>query len=236
MLAKRRFCLLSLILAGALGLFSHILSAQSQTLSEGPPKLKDFGSSIKRLKWDAKKGVAVESKSNRKANRAAVDDDVVRVDTVLAVCDLLVIDRQSDHVINGLTRKDFLITEDDAPQQIASFSLGNDLTRPRSIVLVIDYSASQLPYLDTSIEAAKTLADQLGPSDKMAIVTDDVSLLLNFTRDKARLRERLDSLKRKAHSGTFGQSFQFSALFATLRELVSMKNAPSLSFRPTAMS
>jgi VWFA-related protein len=108
---------------------------------------------------------------------------------------------------------------------------GDDVTRPRSIVLVIDYSASQLSYITTSIDAAKTLVDKLGPLDKMAIVTDDVSLLVAFTRDKAKLKQKLESLKTNANSGDFGRSSQFSALFATLRELVSNEERTLIIFQ-----
>lgn len=50
---------------------------------------------------------------------------------------------------------------------------------PRTIVLIIDYSGSQLPFIKNSVAAAKVLVDKLGPKDLMAIVTDDVELLLD---------------------------------------------------------
>ncbi len=104
-------------------------------------------------------------------------------------------------------------------QKIGSFSRGDSKTIPRSIVLLIDYSVSQLPYIKTSIEAAKTLVDQLNPNDRMAIVTDDVQLLVDFTSDKEILKARLESLKTNALSGKFGRSEQYDALMATLNEL-----------------
>jgi VWFA-related protein len=95
--------------------------------------------------------------------------------------------------------------------------------------LIIDYSRSQFPYLSDSIEAAKTLVDKLGPYDQMAIVTDDVELLVGFTRDKRELKKALDSLVEKTRGSKgrlgfgkrppqFGRSAQFSALMATLNE------------------
>jgi hypothetical protein len=41
------------------------------------------------------------------------------------------------------------------------------------------------------VEAAKILVDQLGPRDIMAVVTDDVKLLVDFTRDLALERQKL---------------------------------------------
>jgi VWFA-related protein len=93
--------------------------------------------------------------------------------------------------------------------------------------LIIDYSGSQLPYIKTSIEAAKFLVDKLNPRDRMAIVTDDVELLQDFTTDKTALKEKLEFLKTKALSGKMGQSKQYSALMSVLKEMFAEKG-----FRP----
>jgi len=65
-------------------------------------------------------------------------------------------------MVEGLTQNDFLVSEDGRAQQIEHFSLGNDQRLGRSIVLVIDYSGSQSPYIKGSVVAAKILVDQLG--------------------------------------------------------------------------
>ena len=142
----------------------------------------------------------------------------MRVDTDLVVCPVLVVDAQG-RIVTGLTREDFIVKEDDKTQEIGSFSLGDSKDVPRSIVLVIDYGGSQVPYIKTSIEAAKTLVDKLNPRDRMAIVTDDVKLLVDFTSDKELLKQQLDGLKTKALSGLIGLSEQYDALMATLNEL-----------------
>ncbi|HWP43591.1 MAG TPA: VWA domain-containing protein, partial [Blastocatellia bacterium] len=146
--------------------------------------------------------------------------------------DVLVTDASRSRFITGLGRDDFIVTEDGQPQQVASFTLGDDARRPRSIVLIFDYSGSQVPYLSASIAAARTLISQLAPADEMAIVTDDVELLIDFTRDKELLLRALDLLEKRVlkHRGEDmfgrpvssrrGKSLQFSALFATLREMV----------------
>lgn len=194
------------------------------------PKLKDFGDSLERLKWDDKRRVTVETKPRKgKEQERGEEDEVVRVETSLVVCDLLVLDKQG-HAIPGLGREDFLISEDGRPQEVGTFALGDNVNVPRSIVLVIDYSGSQLPYIRMSVEAAKTLVERLGPRDLMAIVTDDVDLLADFTGDKSRLKKRLDVLLERATADhgvvaqvfgrhrRVGRSAQFSALLATLKE------------------
>ena len=188
------------------------------------PKLKDFGSSLKKLKWDPQKNETSEVNYGSKSD----DDDVIKIDTSLVVSELLVLDKNG-RVVTGLKASDFTITEEGAPQQVGHFLLGDNRSLPRSIVLIIDYSGSQFPYIKNSVDAASVLVDKLGPLDRMAIVTDDVELLVGFTNDKRELKKKLNTLveKSKGNDGflgvggtrrQFGKSAQYSALMATLKE------------------
>lgn len=133
-------------------------------------------------------------------------------------------DASGSRFITGLTKDDFVVVEDGVPQQIDTLTLGDDTRKmPRSIVLIVDWSGSLLPYLDESIKAARALVDQLAPSDEMAIVTDDVKLVAGFTRDKRLLKSTLDSLSEAAKRGWRGKSLQFSALLATLKDLIDVE-------------
>ena len=220
-LCKTNRALVALIV---IGLFCH--SSLPQTAQREKPKLKDFGSSLKKLKWDPEKNQAVTN-TNSGSNGTA-DDDVIRIETSLVVCDVLVTDKQGRPQRN-LKPTDFVVSEDGVPQQVGLFSLGDNTNLARSVVLIIDYSRSQFPYIADSIEAAKILVDKLGPRDQMAIVTDDIELLVGFTGDKHALKKGLDSLieKNRGAKGVlgvgrkrpqFGRSAQFSALMATLNE------------------
>ncbi len=188
------------------------------------PKLKDFGSSLKKLKWDAQKNATTEVNSGPRVD----NDDVIKIETLLVVSELLVLDKHG-RPVDGLKQSDFLITEEGVPQQVGHFLLGDNRSLPRSIVLIIDYSGSQFPYIQNSVNAANVLVDKLGPLDRMAIVTDDVELLADFTNDKRELKKRLNTLLEKSRGnegflgvgGTrrqFGKSAQYSALMATLKE------------------
>jgi VWFA-related protein len=214
------------VLAIAFGFTSSCSLAFAQDPPRERPTLKEFGSSVRKLKWDPERKTAVGTKPERIANTSA-QEDVVRVETSLVVSDVSVIDQQG-RPVQGLTQADFLVTEDNTPQQLGSFSLGDNSTISRSIVLLIDYSGSQLPFINTSIAAAKALVDKLGPLDRMALVTDDVELLLDFTTDKKKLKDKLEFLRKKCTSKPgpfgsfrmtqFGRSEQYSALMATLKE------------------
>jgi VWFA-related protein len=132
--------------------------------------------------------------------------------------DVLVLDKVGKPV-PGLNRNSFVITEDGQPQEVSHFSLGSDVKVAKSIVLIIDYSHSEIPYIGKSVAAAKTLVDHLGDADRMAIVTDDVDLLTGFTTDKKKLKDALNSLLGRIRSGRIGKSEQFAALMASVREL-----------------
>ena len=196
-----------------------VLTPAGLSQTHEKPKLKKFGSSLDRLKWDKEKQAAVEKRSS--TNPASENEDVVRVDAQLIATDILVADSQGQPV-KGLAKEDFIISEDGQPQEIGHFSLGADQTVPKSIVLVIDYSGSEVPYIEKSIAAAKTLIDFLGPADRMAIVTDDVRLVASFTNDRKKLKRALDDLLADVQLVKhYGMSRQFSALMATARELLS---------------
>jgi VWFA-related protein len=199
------------------------INAFPQSQQREKPRLKDFGSSLKKLKWDPQKNETVITQ------QASRDDvDVITIETSLVTSDVLVTDKQG-RPVRDLKATDFVVSEDGVPQQIGHFVLGDNVNLSRSIVLIIDYSRSQFPYIADSIEAAGVLVDQLGPKDRMAIVTDDVDLLVDFTNDKRELKRGLESLLERNRGAKsflgvggkrprFGRSAQFSALMATLNE------------------
>jgi VWFA-related protein len=195
--------------------FVASLPIYSQPVLKEQNRIKDFGKSLK--KYEKKDGKETDKTDTK-------NDETIRVETNLVVNDVLVVN-QKGNLIAGLKKEDFIVTENGEPQDVELFSFGEDAKVPRSIVLIIDYSGSLTPYLNNSIEAAKLLVDKLSPQDRMAIVTDDIKLLADFTRDKILLKESLESLKDKAKlpdaQGGWGKghSLQYSALIAALQEL-----------------
>ena len=203
-----------------IGLFTNSFP-QSQQREK--PKLKDFGASLKKLKWDPEKNETVISQP-----ASSPDEDVIRIETSLVTSDVLVTDKQG-RPIRDLKATDFTVSEDGVTQQIGHFVLGDNVNLSRSIVLILDYSRSQFPYISDSIAAAGVLVDKLGLNDRMAIVTDDVELLVDFTNNKQELKKGLDTLLERNRGAKgflgvggkrqrFGRSAQFSALMATLSE------------------
>ena len=215
---KHRVVLTSLfgVLVASLICVAPVVQTRAQT---DAGKARPFGSSLQRPKAGAPARPGKDADPPPTEHEPS--EEVVRVDTSLVLLDVSVTDRGGAKPITGLRRDDFVVTEEGRTQEVSFFALGDDAQRlPRSIVLIFDRSDSQLAYLEASVEAAKRLVGQLAPADEMAIVTDDVELAAGFTRDKKRLRSTLDSLKKFTLQGYRTRSMQFSALLATLRELV----------------
>src|SRR5687768_3063033 len=82
----------------------------AQQTDEGRPKLKDFGSSLKQLKWDDREKRAVE-KTLSKKSEPATEDEVIRVTTDLVTCDVQITDPRGN-IVTGLTQGDFTVSED----------------------------------------------------------------------------------------------------------------------------
>jgi VWFA-related protein len=203
---------------------------QAQSAPKEKSKVKDFGSSLINQKEDKNEKPGNTAEKNKKSDEDI--DDVIKIEIRLVTTEILVADRKGKAIL-GLKPSDFIVTEDNVPQDIATFTLGENSDIPKSIVLIIDYSGSQIPFIKNSVKAAKVLVDKLNPKDRMAIVTDDVELLLEFTADKKLLKKKLDQLAEKAKYVVgkgikTGKSLQFSALMASLNELVGEDDVRSI--------
>ena len=184
----------------------------AQSTSNDKTFKKDFGKSLKKY------GLPNDTIKAQDKDTPA-DEETIRVKTNLVTSDILVVNKKGN-VVLGLKKNDFVITENGKTQNVEVFSSAEDQIIPRSIILIIDYSTSLFPFIKNSVQAAKVLIDKLGSQDRMAIVTDDVKLLVDFTNDKTLLKNKLDSLETKTLLRHGGESKQFSALLAVLNELV----------------
>lgn len=200
-------------------------------VSDRRPRRKKFGSSLKDFKKEPAEEVSASRSAETVPNTSPSSEQpyALKLQTLLVVFDILVTDPASLQSVPDLRKEDLIAVEDGRQQEISVFTRGHDPRLPRSIILIIDYSGSQSSYLETSVAAAKTLVSRLGPSDEMAIVTDDVELLADYTSDKDKLARALDSILARARKKKeSGDSLQFTALFAALRELVDHQRPRSI--------
>jgi VWFA-related protein len=99
-------------------------------------------------------------------------------------------------LIPNLTKDDFAITEDGAPQTIKYFTAESNL--PLTLGILIDSSGSQINVLDMEKEVGGAFLKQILTDKDEAFVIDfniDASLMQDFTRDVHRLQAALNKVK-----------------------------------------
>ena len=135
------------------------------------------------------------------AARGQTGDDVIRVDTELAVFEVTVTDKGGTPVRN-LTQEDFVIYEDGSPRRIEFFQpiTKLDESRPLSVVFALDVSgsmtAAELRKLRDAMEKfTRRLADYNSYFAVMAFGME-VKTLQQFTNRPDRLEKAFDRLQR----------------------------------------
>ncbi|MBZ5514644.1 MAG: VWA domain-containing protein [Acidobacteriia bacterium] len=119
-------------------------------------------------------------------------DQTLRVTT--SVVNVYAVVRDKKRPVPDLTRDDFELTEDGAPQDIRYFSRETDT--PLTMGILVDTSPSQQRVLGVEQEEAKTFINQVvRPKDLTFILHFDleVELLQDFTSDHRLLARAIDS-------------------------------------------
>lgn len=126
------------------------------------------------------------------------DVETVKIDTNLVTVPVIASSRTGNY-ITDLRREEFKLSEDGVAQEIAFLATVNV---PFYVVLMLDTSASTQEKLGDIKRAAITFLNQLGPKDKVKIISFDNELrdLNDFTSDQAVLRAAID--KTRSGQGT----------------------------------
>jgi VWFA-related protein len=125
---------------------------------------------------------------------ATIDDpDIVKVDTKVVTVPVRVIDRKG-RFVGGLTKDDFKVFEDGVEQDIAYFSSEQE---PFTVALVLDMSYSTQFQIAEIQSAAIAFIDQLGPRDKVMVVSFDqnVHMLCEPTNDRGQIYRAIRSTR-----------------------------------------
>ena len=118
--------------------------------------------------------------------------------------------------IPDLKPEDFVLTERGSERQILSVE---PATTSFNLVLLVDVSGSVDNYVNFIRKAARNFVNTVNPNDKVAIIifNQDVEILSNFTTDKVKLSESLDTFD--AGGGTAYYDALAYTLAETLRPL-----------------
>ena len=127
------------------------------------------------------------------AENAADDGEVFKIDTSLVTVPVRVIDRKG-RFVGGLAKDNFKVFEDGAERDIAYFSSEQE---PFTVALVLDMSYSTKFQIADIQSAAVSFIDQLGPRDKVMVVSfdEDVHMLCEPTNDRAQIYRAIRSTK-----------------------------------------
>jgi VWFA-related protein len=74
---------------------------------------------------------------------------------------------QGPNLIKDLTKDDFLVTDENQPQTLVSFSHGDE---PLNLVLLLDISGSMQSYIEQIAQTARDALNHLRPADRVAIM------------------------------------------------------------------
>ncbi len=115
----------------------------------------------------------------------------LRADVNLVLVEATVKDK-SGHVVDGLAKDDFVVSEDGATQALAHFSRDQ---LPLAVVLVVDLSTSITPFLRPLRYATMTALRSLKAEDQVALFTfsSEVERRVDLTRDKHEIADQIES-------------------------------------------
>lgn len=123
------------------------------------------------------------------------EGDVIRVDTELVSVNVSVVDRNTNHGVNDLTKDDFRLYEDNATQQIAHFE---SASAPFNLVLLIDLSGSTTKVVELIKSAALHFVEAARPFDRIGVITfaGGQVVVSPLTSDHESLRQRISTIER----------------------------------------
>jgi len=197
-----------------------LLAVVSVPAQEGPNK--DVGETVaKPRKPDATTTTPDDSNQapipSKLSNRNKADlppgAPAFKVDTSVVTVDVAVIDNKG-HFIPNIPRGNFRVLEDNVPQQISTFSIGE---APMTVCMVIEFSARFQQYWSSkwyeTLTASYGFLQTLKPEDYVAVIAYDLrtTILSDFSSDKRKAYEAMQMLRIPG----FSESNMFDALSET---------------------
>jgi VWFA-related protein len=148
---------------------------------------------------------------------------VYRVDVHVVFVDTQVLNKKTRHAARELKQDDFEIYEDNARQQITSFSQD---TLPLSVVLLFDLTDSVRPVLKTLAEGATEALQHLKPEDEVAVMVYAASaqVLQEATTDRALAVAAIEKASRMESEEA---AFFNEGIFQAAEQLTKGKNPSS---------
>ncbi|MFV0388795.1 MAG: VWA domain-containing protein [Pyrinomonadaceae bacterium] len=151
---------------------------------------------------------AERRKMEEEANKAVVDDEVLKIDTNLVNVDTVVYNKKTGQIIQGLTKENFAVFEDGVKQEIVDFSMPE---APITVTLVVEYSkwseifgfygsqGQEYGHMEVVRPVAQFLTNFIKPpNDYASVIAFDLrpTPITDFTNDPARINQTINLLLR----------------------------------------
>ncbi|MDP9169325.1 MAG: VWA domain-containing protein [Acidobacteriota bacterium] len=155
----------------------------------------------------------IPSKLTPRNKEDAANDVNFKADTSLVTVDVAVLDNKGNP-IPQIPRGNFRILEDNVPQTISTFNVGQ---APITVALVVEFSNRYQSYWSQgwyeTLQASYGFTQTLRPDDYIAIIAYDLrtEILADFTNDKSKISEAMSRLRIPG----FSESNMFDALSDT---------------------
>ena len=148
--------------------------------------------------------------SNRNKADIPAGAPAFKVDTSVVTVDVAVMDNKG-HFIPNIPRGNFRVLEDNVPQQISNFSIGE---APMTVCMLIEFNAKFQRYWSENwyktLTASYGFLQTLKPDDYVAVIAYDLksTILSDFSSDKRKAYEAMQMLRIPG----FSESNMFDAL------------------------
>ena len=211
----------TLLAAVVLSLALPTACAQGTPASQQPPPpattpdeagpQTDSGGIILKKKKDADEPPPPPAPAEPKVKNPNNDTYSIRVDVPVVNLDVNVILDKTHQFVPGLQKQNFLVLEDGVPQTVDTI---RTTQTPITAVMLLEFAANSYYLINDMRNASASFYRSLRPDDYVAVVTYDLKthILTDFTNDRQRLAESLNSLMIPGFSDTN----LFDALYETL--------------------
>lgn len=166
---------------------------------------------------DTGAGPKIPSKFEKNKNEPAEGTATFKSESTTVSVDVAVVDNKGNF-IPGIPRGNFRVLEDNVPQQISTFTLGE---APMTVAMIVEFTGLFQQYYTSSwfqtLTASWGFLDSLKKDDYVAIITYDLhtEILCDFTTDKG---EAYQAMRRLQIPG-FSEANMFDALTDTVKRM-----------------
>lgn len=173
---------------------SQTTVAQSKQTPTPTPTPSGQTPAGQRPKLQTQPAVEPDAPTQDDSGKEVDPDEVVKIESNETILHVRVIDR-NNHPVNDVRKEEFRVFENNAPQEITSFTREEV---PITYGLVVDNSGSLRNQIGQVIEAGKTIISSNKQGDETFVVrfvsSDEIKIMQDFTADRQALDDALEDM------------------------------------------